>query len=158
MTDNSLLRATVKRPNNALRREHGYEAVALHNKNARLTISVGERFNFPIKAFSTLAVTSVPDDGPRHSIVCLATQFHYTVVSWEFNRFIPFSHRFQMHTCSSPQGRASSPEARSRSVVADKDRGCISVLARTKACVPMAAPGVVYCDGLNNPWRVPAAQ
>ena len=79
----------------ASRHEHGCQAIALHNKNARLTIPVGERFNFPTKAFSALAITSVPGDGLRISVVFFGSQYQYTTISLEINAFSPFSYRPQ---------------------------------------------------------------
>ncbi len=68
-------------------------------------MTVGERFNFPTKAFSALALATVPGS-LRHSVVSLASHFDCTADSRKINDFLPFSHLFQSHTCSSPPSRA----------------------------------------------------
>jgi hypothetical protein len=59
------LRASRLRPNTFVRH---LEALGDQKKTPTHQM-MGERFNFPTRAFSTLALSSVPGDGLRHSIV-----------------------------------------------------------------------------------------
>jgi hypothetical protein len=66
---------------------------------------VGERFNFPTKAFSALALVAVPGAGLRHSVVVRASQLQYMKISGEVNGFAPFSYRFQTDVYVIVQGQ-----------------------------------------------------